>query len=296
MQTYVDMQVGEGYFLLFEEPGNFLHPAAERKMLSALRTIADEGQVAISTHSQTMIDRENRANMHVVRRESGETKFELVNDDAFTAIDEIGARNSDLLQSDFVIYVEGATEVKVLSEIAPRVIEGWEEYNIVIQPLGGTGNLHYCEPEQLKEINRNFAVLVDSDKDHEDAEPNDVAVRMKRECERIDKECKILDRSAIENYYSADAISATCGIEVRDSFVGKYDDVAENIGEILFKEKIPEEHRADMDEEKREKKKGELFHKPTKGREIVKWMYENDSHEQMAEIEEFLQECLERAR
>jgi putative ATP-dependent endonuclease of OLD family len=33
MQAYVDRQVGEGYCLLFEEPGNSLHPGAERKML-----------------------------------------------------------------------------------------------------------------------------------------------------------------------------------------------------------------------------------------------------------------------
>lgn len=296
MQTYVDMQVGEGYFLLFEEPGNFLHPAAERKMLSALRTIADEGQVAISTHSQTMIDRENTAKMHVVRRESGETEFELVNNDAFAAIDEIGARNSDLLQSDFVIYVEGATELKVLSEIAPRVVEDWEEYNIVIQPLGGTGNMVHCEPEQLKEINRNFAVLVDSDRAEESNNPSDIALEMKRKCERIGKKCKILEYSAIENYYSADAISAVCGIDVDESFVGKYDNVAENISEILFRERIPEEHRADMDEEKREEKKRKQFNKPTKGKEIVEWMYKNGYHDRMAEIEEFLHECVESAQ
>jgi putative ATP-dependent endonuclease of OLD family len=57
MQTYVDMQVGEGYCLLFEEPENFLHPAAERKMSDALRDISEEGQVCISTHSHRVMCR-----------------------------------------------------------------------------------------------------------------------------------------------------------------------------------------------------------------------------------------------
>ncbi|WP_435079380.1 ATP-dependent nuclease [Halococcus sp. AFM35] len=130
MQAYVEMQVGEGYCLLFEEPGNFLHPAAERKMLNALKEISNEGQVCISTHSQAMIDQEKDASMHIVRRESGETSFELIEDDTFAIIDEIGARNSDLLQSDFVIYVEGPSDIGVLNEVARHAVPNWDSYNI----------------------------------------------------------------------------------------------------------------------------------------------------------------------
>lgn len=104
MQTYVDLQVGEGYLLLFEEPGNFLHPSAERKMLEALRSITDSGgQVMITTHSQVFIDNRTSAEMYITKRNSGVTTFEQIEEDAFKAVDEIGARNSDILQSDFVI-------------------------------------------------------------------------------------------------------------------------------------------------------------------------------------------------
>lgn len=283
METYVEMEVGEGYCLLFEEPGNFLHPAAERRMLSALQKIANRGQVGISTHSQIMIDRGDSARMHVVRRNDGKTNFEHVEENAFVAIDEIGAKNSDILQSDFVIYVEGPTELKVVEEIARCSIEDWESHNITIQHLGGTGNIVHCDPETLSNINRNFAILLDSDKKKASDDPSPEAEQIKEECERIDKRCKILEKRAIENYYSAEAISATCGITADRDFVSDYDDMAYRIGAKIANERIP-------DDKVDEGNEGKYFDKVGKGKEIIQDMYERG--EEIEEIEEFLKSCI----
>lgn len=270
METYVEMEVGEGYCLLFEEPGNFLHPAAERRMLSALQEIAQEGQACISTHSQTMIDQSDSASLYVVRRNDGKTGFEPVKEDAFTAIDEIGARNSDLLQSDFVIYVEGPSDVKILEEIAQHAIEDWNSYNIVIQHLGGTGSLDHCTPEKLEKINRNFAVLLDSDQKSESGSPKDVVQNIKEKFEYCDKTCKVLNRREIENYYHHDSISAICHIDVDESFVGKYNDMEEDITE-------------EMDD-------GYGFNKIEDGKDIVNHMYSNGKR--IEEVEKFLDSCI----
>ncbi|WP_128476287.1 ATP-dependent nuclease [Halorussus pelagicus] len=274
MQTYVDMEVGEGYCLLFEEPGNFLHPAAERKMLSAIQNIAAKGQACISTHSQTMIDRKSEANLHVVRRKSGETSIEYIADDAFAAVDEIGARNSDILQSDFVIYVEGPTEVKVIEEIARRAIENWSKHNITIQHLGGTGNMAHCEPARLEKINRNFALLLDSDQKSADGEPDKKVQEIEQKFKDHGKPCKILERREIENYYSHESISEICYIDVDESFVGKYENMEEKINE-------------EMDD-------GYKFKKIETGKEIVQHMYENE--EKIEEIEKLLRDCVDKVK
>ncbi len=270
MQTYVDQEVGEGYCLLFEEPGNFLHPAAERKMLNALRSIAEKGQAYISTHSQVMIDQKSDANLYVVRRTDGKTGVTHVGDDAFAAINEIGARNSDILQSDFVIYVEGPTEVKVVEEIARCAIDDWTEHNITVQHLGGTGNMIHCEPERLARINRNFAILLDSDQKSADGRPKAEVREIQDRFHDHDTRCKVLERREIENYYSHESINEICYLNVDESFVGKYDDMEEKINRC-------------MDD-------GYGFNKIEDGKKIVKHMYENG--EQIAEVEDFLWECV----
>ncbi|EMA43442.1 ATP-dependent endonuclease of the OLD family- like protein [Halococcus saccharolyticus DSM 5350] len=274
MQTYVEMQVGEGYCLLFEEPGNFLHPAAERKMLSALKEIANEGQVCISTHSQAMIDQERDASMHVVRRESGETSFQLVEEDTFAIIDEIGARNSDLLQSDFVIYVEGPSDIAILNEIARHVISDWGSCNVVIQHLGGTGSLVHCDPEKLEKINRKFALLLDSDQKCEGEGPKKEVRDIKSNFDEYDKMCDVLDRREIENYYSHESINEICYVSVDESFVGEYDDIEKKL-------------KSEMDD-------GYSFDKLKHGREIVDHMYQNG--ESIQPVEELLRDCVQEAQ
>ena len=275
MQTYVDMQVGEGYYLLFEEPGNWLHPAAERKMLDTLKEISEEGgKILISTHSQVFIDRKEDGNMYLVRRDNGESNYEKIGNEAFRAVEEIGARNSDLLQSDFVIYVEGPSDVQIVREIGSH-LDGWNSKNITIQHLGGTGNIEHCDPKELRKINRKLAFMLDSDKESEEDSPNRTAEELKDKCNRLDIRCKILERRAIENYFSEDAITDVFSIENADEdFIGPYNDATVKITEQIG----PKVSKND-------------FSKTKHGIQIVEQMYENGSR--ISEIEEFLESCLE---
>jgi putative ATP-dependent endonuclease of OLD family len=281
MQTYVDLQMGEGYYLMFEEPGNWLHPGAERKMLGTLKDISDEGaKILISTHSQVFIDQEDRGDMYLVRRRNGESEYEKIEEEAFKAVEEIGARNSDLLQSDFVIYVEGPSDVQVLKEVA-RHVDGWDSQNITIQHLGGTGNLEHCDPEELRKINRKLAFLLDSDRKNEDDAPNSTASDLKNACDRLDIKCKILEKRAIENYFNGDAIQEVFNLDsVDDGFVGDFDNIPEKIKSLIGSEKIQDPQI----------KKGD-FSKTKHDLQIVKEMYRNGRN--ISELEEFLGDCLD---
>lgn len=283
MQAYVDLQVGEGYMLLFEEPGNFLHPAAERKMLDALRSIADSGgQVMITTHSQVFIDNRTAAEMYVTRRNDGVTSFEQIEEDAFKAVDEIGARNSDILQSDFVIYVEGPTDVKVLEVLAKSYVEDWQEHNITIQHLGGTENMRHCEPQKLKKINRNFAFLFDSDRTSPNDDLKDAVEVVKEKSEEEDIECHVFERREIENYYDPDAIGEILSIPVSDDDISNYCDVPSTINRIVAEEHGPPGLESTS-----------AYNKIDHGKQIIEWMYEHGRS--IEEIEEFLDFCVEQA-
>lgn len=283
MQAYVDLQVGEGYMLLFEEPGNFLHPAAERKMLDALRSIADSGgQVMITTHSQVFIDNRTAAEMYVTRRNDGVTSFEQIEEDAFKAVDEIGARNSDILQSDFVIYVEGPSDVKILETIADAYNDDWKEYNITIQHLGGIGNISHCEPKKLKKINRNFAFLLDSDKTSEDDDLKSEVEELKSRAESAGVDCHVLERREIENYFHHQGIAEVLSISVLEDEITGYCDVQGEVNQMVAKQRIP--HDVDS---------SDCYKKIEHGKQIIEWMYENG--ESIEEIEEFLDSCVEQA-
>jgi putative ATP-dependent endonuclease of OLD family len=283
MQAYVDLQVGEGYMLLFEEPGNFLHPAAERKMLDALRSIADSGgQVMITTHSQVFIDNRADAEMYITRRDSGVTSFEHIEEDAFKAVDEIGARNSDILQSDFVIYVEGPSDVKVLEALSEAYVEDWNEHNITIQHLGGTGNMRHCEPAKLKKINRNFAFLFDSDKKAADDDLKGEVQSIKEKSAREGIDCHVLERREIENYYHPDAIAAVLSIPASEDDVSKYCDIEEVVNRLVAQEHGPGGVESVS-----------AYNKIDHGKQIIEWMYENGKS--IEEIEDFLDDCVEQA-
>lgn len=283
MQTYVDMQLGEGYYLLFEEPGNWLHPGAERNMAGVLRQISEEGSnVLISTHSQVFINQKDKDNMYIVRRNNGESDYSRIDEEAFEAIEEIGAKNSDLLQSDYVIYVEGPSDKKILEEISKN-IGGWSSKNITIQHLGGLGNIAYCDPKELQQINRRFAVILDSDRTNKEDNPSEDALEFKQQCDKIGVECKILQYRSIENYFSREAIKSVFNFEDLDEdFVGKYDRIPEKIKQKIGSDLI----------EAPNIQKGD-YNKVNHGRSIVREMYANNSS--IEEIEKFMEECMERS-
>ncbi len=276
MQAYVDFQVNEGYMLLFEEPGNFLHPSAERKMLDALRDIAaGGGQVVITTHSQVFIDNRANADMYLTRRNSGVTEFQKLKEEGFEAVREIGARNSDILQSDFVIYVEGQSDVEVLEMIARSAIDDWHERNVTILPLGGTGNMRHCNPEKLKNINQNFAILLDSDKKSKEDDPREEIASLRDRAQEAGVPCHVLQKREIENYYHRGTVADVLNLPAEMLEIGDYQDVEKHVERKAAEHRVPDgPPRIDC------------YDKRDHGRRIVKQMY--DRGHSIDEVENFL--------
>ncbi|WP_049941287.1 ATP-dependent nuclease [Halorhabdus utahensis] len=226
MKSYADSELDDGYYVLYEEPENSLHPSAVREMDQALREIASQGnQVIITTHSQSLIDTHENGSLIVASNDDGEAEFKHVKDDGFEAIEAIGAKNSDILQSDYVLYTEGASDAAVIEVICQHEFDDWDGINVTVQPAGG-GNLRH-QLENMKHINRNSGILIDSDRTSEGGELGDQSALLVDEADRIDLDRWVLERREIENYFHADAIEDV--LEVSESInIGHYDE-AEDI-------------------------------------------------------------------
>lgn len=221
MKSYADSELDGSYYVLYEEPENSLHPSAVREMGGALREIASQGnQVIITTHSQSLIDTHENGNLIVTSNDNGEAEFNQVNNDEFEAIEAIGAKNSDILQSDYVLYTEGASDAAVVEVICQHKFDNWSSSNVTIQPAGG-GNLRH-QLENMRNINRNSGILIDSDRESEYDDLGHQSSLLVDEAEEIGLDYWVLGRREIENYFHMDAIEEV--LDVTDiPNIGDYD-------------------------------------------------------------------------
>jgi putative ATP-dependent endonuclease of OLD family len=207
MKAYAESQIGDGYCVLFEEPENSLHPSAVREMGGALREIAQQGnQVLLTTHSQSLINTHENGAMIVATNDDGVARFDNVESEGFEALEEIGAKNSDILQSDFVLYTEGGSDAEVVQVICKNEFDDWNSRNVTIQPAGGSNMERQLE--NMQEINRNSAILIDSDRGEEGGGVGEQTRILRETAERIGIEYWILNRRELENYFHPQAIES----------------------------------------------------------------------------------------
>jgi hypothetical protein len=190
---------GERATLFLEEPELHLHPGAQRYL--AERLLSDTRQVFVTTHSSIFVNLEPPHSLYRVQTISGLTQVQRVegSTDLAVLMEDIGARNSDLLLSDAVLFVEGMSDREIRHFWFHTLGQGLIEGNITVLATGGGRGAErqaVARSSVLVEISRRAPVphlfLIDRDeRRHGD---------FGRLQQQLEARIHVLKRREIENY------------------------------------------------------------------------------------------------
>jgi AAA15 family ATPase/GTPase len=137
MIATVVLTTGDESTLFLEEPESHLHAGAQRFLIERLRD--GERQIFVTTHSPTFINATRDRSLYQVRISENRTSiFRYDEADLLSEVlDDIGSRNSDVLLSDAVLFVEGPSDQRVFEIWSEKLGLSLEEHNVTTVPMGG---------------------------------------------------------------------------------------------------------------------------------------------------------------
>ncbi len=211
----------------FEELENNLHPALLRRLFQYLIDYAkrEQARVFLTTHSSTALDllalSESAQIVHVIHDgTSAHTVPVRGHFEGLGVVSELGARPSDLLQANGIIWVEGPSDRIYVNHWISIYTDGdlKEGRNYQCAFYGGAllANIQFrdsesaiCELVNLFEINPNVVVVCDSDRSSKSASLKDRVRRIKDEVALIpNAHLWITKTREIENYVPGTAMAA----------------------------------------------------------------------------------------
>ena len=218
----------------FEELENNLHPALLRRLFQYLEEYAvkEKATIFLTTHSSIALDffstSDHAQIIHVSHDgESARTTTVPTHFGQLKIISELGARPSDLLPANGLIWVEGPTDriylnhwIELYTQDRPQgsLREG-RDYQCVFYGGALLAKVQFTSPEDeaaelanLFRINPNFFVVCDGDRETEDSDLKPRVKRIREEVEKIDDErIWITDAKEIENYLPGSVLSEVTG-------------------------------------------------------------------------------------
>ena len=161
--------VSSGGIVIVDEPEDGLHPDYHARLIKLFgRLYADYGiQCIMATHSPYLLGEVVRgqvaSRLYHVRLIDDSTRVDLVDPDGLDAVYEgIGLHLPSLLNSTAAIFVEGATEQKLLAKLLEKVSPHISNERIVIIPLGGD-LVRHISPKDLARLHPRVFVWLDSE-------------------------------------------------------------------------------------------------------------------------------------
>ena len=215
----------------FEELENNLHPALLRRLFKYLEDYAvkEKAKIFLTTHSSIALDffgvSEHAQIIHVSHDgESARTTTVPTHSNLIKIVSELGARPSDLLQANGLVWVEGPSDRIYLNRwielyTDDRLREG-RDYQCVFYGGSLLARVEFKSSEyddtdlvNLFQINHNLIVVCDGDRTAEDSDLKARVERISEEVEKIDgAHIWITEAKEIENYLPGSVLSEVTGL------------------------------------------------------------------------------------
>ncbi len=215
----------------FEELENNLHPALLRRLLQYIENYAvtEKASIFLTTHSSTALDlfgvSKNAQIIHVSHDgEAARAATVSAHFDHLGVISELGAKPSDLLQANGIIWVEGPSDCIYINRwldlyTGSRLQEG-RDYQCAFYGGSLLARTQFKSPQDAEEelvnlfrVNPNIVVVCDGDRTAKGSRVKDRVRRIRSEVMKIPgAHIWVTDAREIENYVPGDVLAKAIGV------------------------------------------------------------------------------------
>lgn len=217
------------HLFIFEELENNIHPTLLRRLFQYIEKFAIEKQCHffITTHSNVVIDLFSRSPnaqiIHITHDGRQATTKTVSSFDGHSAIlNDIGAKASDLLQANGIIWLEGPSDKiyfnKWVEIYSNGTLREHRDYECAF--YGGSVLKHFTATEPATDseainvlrVNRNSILIGDSDKTAVDTPLKDRLQKMKDAMQEMGAHIWITEAKEVENYIPVNSIENRFGV------------------------------------------------------------------------------------
>lgn len=185
-----------------------LYPSLQKRLMREIKRSSRKHQFFISSHSNILISMPLNQTIFHVRKKDNVSHVELRNTKRglYDILNEIGAKASDLLQSNGVIWVEGPSDIVILKEWLMKLGVSQSDFDQISFIFYGGSLINHVKFAKLLDVNRNCVVIQDSDKTSNNATLSGKKIQVIKECESLGIYCWTTKVREIENYFTMNAI------------------------------------------------------------------------------------------
>lgn len=164
LQVYQKINSKHTIFII-EEPELYLHPQLQKLMAKTLSEISKNNQVVFTTHSPLMLKEFCSSDIRRVKLDEGAYCTSIENTSLDDILSEIGYSSQDVLNTDFVLFVEGPDDKKIISYIIDKYYDIDSDRLSIIDTkscsnVGFYATLRFLNKTKMSE---DVAIILDAD-------------------------------------------------------------------------------------------------------------------------------------